>query len=236
MVELVLWVPSLVALALWQRSKSLNQIILCLVFLCQSAVATELSGNAAAGKAKAEDERCAECHGVDGNIHAPNESAKIPKLAGQSPDYLLKQFQDFRSGERHNDFMAMMTRNLDDSDVVDVLAWYSSQPAMSGEGSINAQGQKLFLEGDTQRGIQACASCHGVNGKGVSEPVAGYPDLAPELIPIIGGQDWHYLDQQLRDWRAGIRANSQDGVMNSVTKNLTDAEISALNDFLSALK
>lgn len=205
-------------------------------YLLSVAVQADFSGDALTGKIKTKDERCAECHGIDGNMHAPNESAKIPKLAGQRPDYLLKQFQDFRSGERHNDFMAMMARNLDDADVVDILAWYSSQPAMSGEGSINVQGQKLFLEGDTKRGIQACASCHGANGKGVNEPVAGYPDLAPELIPIVGGQDWHYLDQQLRDWRAGIRANSQDGVMNSVTKNLTDAEINALNDFISALK
>ncbi|WP_052417105.1 c-type cytochrome [Cellvibrio mixtus] len=211
-------------------------LLCCSLLLSQAILAGEFSGNAAEGKAKATDERCAECHGLDGNIHAFNESAKIPKLAGQSPDYLLKQFQDFRSGERKNDFMAIMARNLDDADVVDILAWYASQPVMTGNHEASAQGEKLFLEGDAKRGIVACASCHGRDGKGTREPVKGYPDLPPELIPVVGGQDWHYLDQQLRDWRAGERTNSQDGVMNKVTRNLTDAEINALNDFISALK
>ncbi len=216
--------PLLLAGVLWS----------CLVGI--STHATDFPGNAAAGKIKAEDERCAECHGIDGNIHAPNESAKIPKLAGQSPDYLLKQFQDFRSGERHNDFMAMMARNLDDTDVVDILAWYASQPAMSGEGSTNPQGQALFLQGDAKRGIQACVACHGVDGKGVDKAVDGYPELDPASIPVLAGQDWHYLDQQLRDWRAGARTNSADGLMNKMTEKLSDAEITALNDFISGLK
>lgn len=210
------------------------------IVLC-GVVSSMVGGNALAadlqaGKVKAEDERCAECHGLDGNIHAPNESAKIPKLAGQSPDYLLKQFQDFRSGERKNDFMAMMARSLDDADVEDIFAWYASQPAMTGSGATSASGEKLFLEGDVKRGIVACASCHGRDAKGVREPIKDYPDLAPELVPVLAGQDWHYLDLQLRDWRAKERTNSQDGVMNKVTEKLTDAEITALNDYLSALK
>jgi cytochrome c553 len=94
----------------------------------------------------------------------------------------------------------------------------------------------LYLEGDGARQIQACASCHGVDGRGLApnhpSPVAG---LALEFIPIIGGQDWHYLDQQLRDWRNGERANSTAGVMNKITANLRDDEIKALTDYISSL-
>lgn len=192
------------------------------------------------GKQKAEDERCAECHGLDGKLHAPNESAKIPKLAGQHTQYLLKQFQDFRSGERHNDFMALMARNLEDEDVVDILDWYASQATMTGTEKVTAEGnslgKKLYLEGDAARGIIPCVTCHGANGKGVNQPPQSHHSLTPELIPIIGGQDWHYLDQQLRDWRSGERANSSSAIMNAVTEKLTDAEITALSDFLSALE
>lgn len=198
------------------------------------------SADLQAGKQKAEDERCAECHGLDGNIHAPNESARIPRLAGQKPEYLLKQFRDFRTGERHNDFMALMARNLDDADVVDIIAWYAAQPVMHGggraNGKVNSLGEKLYREGDTRRGILPCAGCHGVDGKGVVNSPMGHPELEPALIPIIGGQDWHYLDQQLRDWRAGVRTNSRGAVMNEVTANLADAEITALNDYISTLK
>jgi len=191
------------------------------------------------GKLLSNDERCQECHGVDGNIHANNEAGKIPRLAGQHPAYLLKQFTDFRSGDRHHDFMAMMARTVDDETVVDIFAHYSAQPVMQGGGAgkdDNPLGKKLYLEGDNSRQIQACAKCHGADGRGLapnhSSPVAG---LAVEFIPVIGGQDWHYLDQQLRDWRSGERTNSSDGIMNSITANLRDDELKALTDYISRL-
>lgn len=195
------------------------------------------SASAENGKVLSADERCQECHGVDGNIHANNEAGKIPKLAGQHPAYLLKQFANFRSDARHHGFMAMMARTVDDETAVDIFAHYASQPVMKGSGADNnPAGKKLYLEGDNSRQIQACASCHGVDGKGVAKnhpsPIAG---LAPELIPIIGGQDWHYLDQQLRDWRSGERANSAEGIMNKVTAKLRDDEIKALTDYISSL-
>jgi len=195
------------------------------------------SASAENGKVSSNDERCQECHGVDGNIHANNEAGKIPKLAGQHPAYLLKQFSEFRSGDRHHDFMALMARSVDDTIAVDIFAHYAAQPVMKGEGGgNNPLGKKLYLEGDAGRSIQACASCHGVEGRGLAanhpSPVAG---LALELIPIIGGQDWHYLDQQLRDWRSGERTNSSDGIMNKITANLRDDELKALTDYISSL-
>ncbi|HEY0893290.1 MAG TPA: c-type cytochrome [Cellvibrio sp.] len=197
------------------------------------------SASAENGKLLSNDERCQECHGVDGNIHANNEAGKIPKLAGQHPAYLLKQFNDFRSGDRHHDFMAMMARTVDDATAVDIFAHYASQPVMQGSGARKDDkplGKKLYLEGDSARQIQACANCHGADGRGLAanhpSPIAG---LALEFIPIIGGQDWHYLDQQLRDWRSGERSNSSDGIMNKITANLRDDEIKALTDYISSL-
>lgn len=195
------------------------------------------SASAENGKVLSNDERCQECHGVDGNIHANNEAGKIPKLAGQHPAYLLKQFNDFRTGDRHHDFMAMMARTVDDAIAVDIFAHYAAQPVMQGDAAkANPLGKKLYIQGDTARQIQACADCHGVDGRGLAPnhpaPVTG---LDLELIPIIGGQDWHYLDQQLRDWRSGERNNSSDGIMNKITANLRDDEIKALTDYISSL-
>ncbi len=195
------------------------------------------SANAENGKVLSNDERCQECHGADGNIHANNEAGKIPKLAGQHPAYLLKQFNDFRTGDRHHDFMALMARTVDDAIAVDIFAHYASQPVMQGDAAkANPLGQKLYTQGDTARQIQACADCHGIDGRGFApnhpSPIAG---LDLELIPIIGGQDWHYLDQQLHDWRSGERSNSSDGIMNKITANLRDDEIKALTDYISSL-
>jgi cytochrome c553 len=213
---------------------------LCLsaVVLAQEPDYSLLDGSSAErGKTLSNDERCQECHGVGGNIHANNEAGKIPKLAGQHPAYLLKQFNDFRSGARHHDFMVMMAKTVDDETAVDIFAHYAAQPVMKGGGvGGNTAGRKLYLDGDSARQIQACASCHGNDGRGF---VAGHPSpiagLPLNLIPIIGGQDWHYLDQQLRDWRDGERENSADDVMNRVTENLTDGDIKALTDYISSL-
>ena len=58
------------------------------------------SGDAEAGQAKSST--CMGCHGLAGNSTMPN----FPKLAGQGEGYILKQLQEFKSGERDNAIMA----------------------------------------------------------------------------------------------------------------------------------
>jgi cytochrome c553 len=186
-------------------------------------------GDAVAGKDKAESERCIECHGWDGHGagHANSTEGKFAKLAGQHPDYILKQIQDFRSGARKHDQMAIMARSVSDEDVLDIAAYFASQTGMSGQGGeLHQLGKDVFEQGDPARGVLPCASCHGVKGKGVE---------GNRLAPVIGGQEWRYLDKQLRDWRSGERRNSADGVMNKVTSALTDKEIEALADYLAGI-
>ena len=186
-------------------------------------------GDPVAGKEKADAERCMECHGVDGQGagHANSAEGKFAKLAGQYPAYVLKQIRDFRSGARKHDQMAIMARSVADEDVIDIAAYFSSQAVMNGQGASQSElGRALYHGGDSARGIPACVSCHGVEGRGT---------VAPSLVPHLAGQEWRYLDKQLRDWRAGERRNSADGVMNAATKALTDKEIEALADYLSGL-
>lgn len=186
-------------------------------------------GDPVLGKDKADAERCIECHGVDGHGagHANGPEGKFAKLAGQHPDYILKQIRDFRSGARKHDQMAIMARSVTDEDVRDIAAYFASQPGMKGEGGdAHTVGRRLYEQGDATRGVLACVQCHGAQGKGVA---------ALPLVPVIGGQEWRYLDQQLRDWRSGERRNSADGVMNQVLKPLTDAELESLALYLSGL-
>ncbi len=184
-------------------------------------------GNPVWGQEKADNERCIECHGThgQGGQHPNSTEGKFAKLAGQYPSYILKQIREFRSGARKHDQMAIMARSVSDEDVIDIAAFFGSQKLMAGEGAGSELGKKLFDQGDATRGIPACASCHGANGKGLG--------LVPSA-PIVGGQEWRYLDKQLRDWRSGDRRNSPDGVMNKVLSALTDKEIEALADHLAA--
>ncbi len=186
-------------------------------------------GNPLLGKDKSEEERCQECHGVTGHGqgHSNGPEGKFAKLAGQSAGYMLKQLEDFRSGARKHDQMAIMARSVSDEDLRDIAAYFASQSVMKGEAAVATDvAVKLYANGDAARGIPACVACHGVNGKGLPAQAA---------VPVIGGQEWRYLDQQLRDWRSGDRRNSAGGVMSAAVKGLTDQEIEALATYLAGL-
>ncbi|ABM35892.1 c-type cytochrome [Polaromonas naphthalenivorans] len=188
-----------------------------------------VKGDPVLGREKAESERCMECHGVDGHGagHSNGPEGKFAKLAGQHPDYILKQIRDFRSGARKHDQMQIMARSVSDEDMRDIAAYFGSQPAMNAQdGERHALGKSLYENGDPARGVVACSSCHGVKGKGLA---------ASPLAPVVGGQEWRYLDQQLRDWRSGERRNSDGGVMSQATKALTDADIESLANYLSGI-
>lgn len=188
-------------------------------------------GNALLGREKIDSERCQECHGIDGQGagHANGPEGKFAKLAGQDAAYILKQMQDFRSGARKHDQMAIMARSVSDEDVRDIAAYFAGLPVMKGEpdpqaAASAALGQRLYAQGDAARGVLACASCHSPASQGQGSALA----------PRIAGQEWRYLDKQLRDWRSGERKNSPDGVMNKALAPLTDTDIEALANHLAS--
>ncbi len=51
---------------------------------------------------------CINCHGKDGQGRSPT-IAQFPVLGRQHRDYIIKQLNDFRSGDRQNDPAGMMT-------------------------------------------------------------------------------------------------------------------------------
>jgi cytochrome c553 len=178
------------------------------------------AGNPVVGKTRSE--LCQGCHGEFGL----SLEDLIPNLAGQYANYIAKQLRNFQSGARTHQIMSAMAQTINDQELTDIAAYFSSQKKMQGDGKgENPVAKNLFTKGDPTRGIPPCMSCHGVNGKGQSPNVSTYP--------VIGGQHKSYLVAQLTHWRSGERSNSPDGVMNKVAKTLTDAEIDALTDYIS---
>lgn len=188
----------------------------------------EAVGDPRLGARLSDDERCQECHGPDG--HGPGEVAnsegRVPKLGGQSLRYLVKQLDDFRSGARSHDVMTMMARSVDRQTLLHIAAYFASQRPMQGDaGGAPGASRRLFEQGDGARGLPACASCHGIDGRG----------LATAEAPAVAGQEWRYLEKQLLDWRSGERRNSPAGVMNQALKGLSDEEIRQMAAYLSGL-
>ena len=111
---------------------------------------------------------CAACHGQDGNSVAPAN----PKLAGQFASYMHKQLRNFKAeggkkAARENAVMAGMVSGLSDADMRAVSAYYAAQalrPAAASDKNLAAHGQKLWRGGSLEKGIAACAGCHGPDG------------------------------------------------------------------------
>jgi cytochrome c553 len=78
------------------------------------------AADATAGKQKAG--MCRTCHGIDGIAKVPD----APNIGGESPIYLERQLKAFRSGERKHEQMSVIAESLDDADIADLVAWYSS--------------------------------------------------------------------------------------------------------------
>ncbi len=69
-------------------------------------------------------ERCAACHGKDGNTPIDPSYAK---LAGQHSDYLVHALKSYRSDRRKNAIMGAQAKTLSTEDIYNLAAWYSKQ-------------------------------------------------------------------------------------------------------------
>ena len=186
------------------------------------AAATAVVGDVAAGQAKTAV--CGACHGPDGNSMAPN----FPKLAGQGDRYLLKQLHEIKDGKRQVLEMTGLLTNLNDQDLADIAAYYSSQKNSVGaaDPALVARGEALFRGGDLQKGMPACTGCHSPDGQG--NAAAGFPHL--------GGQHASYIEKQLTDFREGERTNDGDSmIMRGIAAKLSNKDIKALASYIQGL-
>lgn len=212
-----------------KRALALAALLLCVQALnaaeppkAQAAKADTAKGQAIAAKV------CVACHGTDGNSPVPAN----PKLAGQFPEYLQKQLNNFKQvngkAERASPVMMGFAAALSPEDVRNVSAYYAGQQAKPGSARNKdtiTLGQKLWRGGDVSRGVPACASCHGATGAGM-----------PIQYPRLAGQHAEYTEAQLKAFRAGERANDANRMMRAVAAKLTDADIKAVADYVAGLK
>lgn len=170
---------------------------------------------------------CVACHAADGNsIINVN-----PKLAGQHEEYLLRQLNDFVKPTtdrmaRVNPIMLGMSSALSPDDRRNVAAYFASQKQKPGEAHNRAtllEGQRIYRVGIPEKGVPACAGCHGPTGAGI-----------PVQYPRIGGQHQEYAEIQLKAFRDGLRTNNL--TMAQIAARLSDPEIKAVTDFIDGLQ
>jgi cytochrome c553 len=187
------------------------------------ATAAVKAGDAAAGQGKAA--ACGACHGMDGN----SSDAQYPKLAGQNEAYIVRQLTHFKAAQRQNPIMMGMAAPLSEQDMHDLGAYFASKQSLPGvaDAALVEQGQKLFREGDVDRGIPACMACHSIDGRG--NPGAAYPQLT--------SQHAQYVEKTLKSWHDGTTwgDDAQAKIMPAIAKKLDDKDIAALASYVEGL-
>lgn len=191
------------------------------------ASAVHAEGDPEAGQAKAG--LCAGCHGADGN----SATGMFPRLAGQYGDYIVKQIRDFQRGHRaNNEIMAGMAGTIASvQDAKDIGAYFESQkiaeqPVLPPNPDLVRHGERIFVDGNDDTGVYGCINCHGPKGVGRAPDISQFPRLV--------GQHKDYIVKQLQDFRAGTRSNDPAGMMSDIARKLSDDEIQAVAEYLSA--
>jgi cytochrome c553 len=178
---------------------------------------------AAAAAAKPAAAPCDACHGAHGE---GMEAAHVPRIAGQSVEYLKKQLDDYASGSRDNPIMANFAKALSEAQRREYAARYASMSARypSVASAVHptelARGHQLAYQGDEQRQVQACNSCHGPDGSGVLH-----------AAPYLAGQSADYLASALQSFQKDTRKNDAGELMRSVAKRLNDADVAAVSSY-----
>lgn len=199
----------------------MNKLLVAVIAVLGFMNTAQAQGDIEAGKTKSAT--CVACHGADGN----SPSNLYPKLAGQHGPYLVKQLQEFKSGERADPIMAGMVAALSEQDMEDLGAYFASQtmtPETVSE-EVAESAKKFYMGGDMQRAIPGCTACHGPRGNGL--------ELAN--FPKISGQHPAYIKSQLEKFRENTRHNDPNGMMTDVSGKLTDQDIELLSKYISAL-
>ena len=171
---------------------------------------------------------CAACHMPDGNSMIPQN----PILAGQHAAYIEKQLHNFRlkagakEPERNNAIMLGFASMLSEDDMRNLGGFYAAQtakPASAKRKELVAAGQRIYSAGITEKGVPACAGCHGPNGAGI-----------PAQYPRLAGQHPEYTESTLNAFRQGQRKNSAQ--MMAIAAKMSETDVAAVSEYIASMR
>ncbi len=177
-------------------------------------------------------ERCARCHGSDGQGRMPGA---FPRLAGQRRDYLVASLGAYAAGERGSGMMEPIAARLTPAEIELAAGYYAELPPMQptaserlelGENESAELGGTIANRGLPEQNLPSCIDCHG-------------PSQQPrrELYPRLAGQQAWYLATQLELFRSGHRGGTRYvELMHEVAGHqLTDEQIAAVSAYFAGL-
>lgn len=207
--------------------KRIHRMTLAAATLCLAVTSAHaLEGDAKAGEQAAA--MCVACHQANGGGMNIPGGESWPSIAGLNADYLYKQMKDVKDGSRNSPTMLPFINMLNDQQFKDVAVYYSQLPVVQGQGDPAAteeelaHGEKLAMQGDWDRYIVPCSSCHGPENLGVGS-----------TFPHLAGQHAGYISDQLHAWQSGKRNNDPQHLMLAIAERMNDKDIRAVSQWLS---
>lgn len=185
---------------------------------------------------------CAQCHGATGTSVAPT----FPNIGGLHAEYIAKQLREFaraaqpdagtiklRPGAvanadvaRPSDVMSPIAAKLTGAQIKALADWFSSQPRPGGTSfnpGMAELGRTVYLTGNRESGLPACAGCHRQDGGGT------------DRTPMLAGQNSAYVLAQLRAFRSDQRANDRGMLMRTTAGRMTEQEMIAVSEYVAGL-
>lgn len=164
---------------------------------------------------------CASCHGQ----HGLSTFQEIPSLAAQTEVYIAAKLWQFRSQslrrpEQHSDLLGVAL--MDDATVEGLARYFASQPRpppVTRDAAAVDSGSKIFSEGIADKGVAACAVCHGAGAQGFW------------ITPRLAGQNARYVERQLKEIQLQLRHTR---VMHGAVRDLSLEEIKDVAAFVQS--
>ena len=169
---------------------------------------------------------CTDCHGPSGRGY--RGFFVMPRLAGQTPEYLENQLRAFVEGTRqsHNGMIMSRVHGISPSmrsALAEEFADLNPRPYGRAPGGLAERSKQIYEEGIPDSNVPACSVCHGPDAKGKGP------------IPRLAGQLYPYTIKALTNWgrERGEAANSR--VMQPIAHSLTRSEMEAVAAYFSTL-
>jgi len=199
-------------------------VAMATLFVAGLASAQALTGDVNAGKGKAA--MCIGCHGIIGYQNVFPEVHKVPKISGQSAQYIESSLKAYKKGDRKHPTMRGIAGSLSEQDMADLGAFYAQHSAEP------AAPEMAVAASDATAALLAkggCVACHGDNYSKPLDP--SYPKLA--------GQHADYLYVALKSYTIETNANSKLGrnnaIMSGIASQFSLAELKDVSKYLSKL-
>jgi cytochrome c553 len=189
----------------------LSLFALALSSLIATAAFADNTANGSVERGKVLGYTCHGCHGIE-NYKNVYPTYSVPKVGGQNADYMVDALKGYASGDRAHPTMHAHAASLSDQDRADIAAFFAASPVRPAGAPV----------GTAPAAAATCIACHGADGIAI----------AP-ANPNLAGQHRDYIEQALKDYKAGKRKNA---VMGGMVASLKDEDIPAIAKFFASQK